>query len=185
MRFPVKSCHSIVPRLSAPIVVARGGLKRLMPRLLLAASFAFAPWPVLAQGMLSDEMQQMQAESNVDRNLLVSNVMQLTDAEAKNFWPVYEAYLENLEQLNRNFADIIQGYAFALRSNSLTEDVAKQLTDQFLAAQEGEIKLRKSYAANLAKVVPGKTVARALQLENKIRAVAWYGLASQIPLVRQ
>lgn len=166
-------------------MVERDDLKRLITPLLLAAAFAFASWPALAQDMLSDEMQKLQGMTRVDRNLFVSNVMQLTDAEAKNFWPVYETYLEGLEQINRNFSEIIQSYVFALRSNSLTEDVAKQLTDKFLVAQEGEIKLRKSYAANLAKVVPGKTVARALQLENKIRAVAWYGLASQIPLVRQ
>jgi hypothetical protein len=181
----MKSDSRIVPCLFALRVVDRCGLNHLMSRLLLAAALALVPWPALAQDMLSDEMQKLRGETQVDRNLLVSNVMQLTDAEAKNFWPVYEAYLEGLEQINRNFSDIIQGYVFALRSNSLTDDVAKQLTDKFLVAQEGEVKLRKSYAANLAKVVPGRTVARALQLENKIRAVAWYGLASQIPLVRQ
>jgi hypothetical protein len=181
----VKSCHYIVPRLFVPIEVERGGLRRLITPLLLAAALTFAPWPVLAEDMLFDQLQQLQGKTRVDRNLFVSNVMQLTDAEAKNFWPVYVTYLEGLEQINRNFSEIIQSYAFALRSNSFTEDTAKQLTDKFLAAQEGEIKLRKSYAVNLAKVVPGKTVARALQLENKIRAVAWYGLASQIPLVKQ
>lgn len=181
----MKSRNHIMSYLFAPRVVEHCGLKRLITPLLLAVVLTFAPWPVLAQDTLFDEMQQLQGKTRVDRNLFVSNVMQLTDAEAKNFWPVYETYLEGLEQINRNFSEIIQSYAFALRSNSLTQDVAKQLTDKFLVTQEGEIKLRKSYAANLAKVVPGKTVARALQLENKIRAVAWYGLSSQIPLVRQ
>jgi hypothetical protein len=153
--------------------------------LLLAVAFAFAPWPVLAQDMLSNEMQQLQGASRVDRNLVVSTHMQLTDAESKSFWPVYEAYLDNLDQLNRNYTTIIQSYVCALQNSTLTDDTAKQLTDNFLATQEEELKLRKSYAANPAKVLTGKTVARALQLENKIRAIAWYGLASQIPLVRQ
>jgi len=164
--------------------VVRSGLKHAKA-LLLAAAFAFSPGPVSADVMMSDGMEQLQNDVQVDRSIAVSNNMQLSDADKKIFWPVYTNYLEGLEQYNRSYASVIQSYAFALRSNSLTDDVAKQLTDQFLAAQEGEVALRKTYVANLAKVLPGKTVARALQLENKIRAIAWYGMASQVPLVTQ
>jgi len=152
--------------------------------LLFAAAFAFAPWPASADSM-SVDMQKLQSDVEFDRGLAVANNMQLSDADKKIFWPVYTNYLEGLEQYNRSYASIIQSYAFAVNTNSLTDDVAKQLTDQFLAAQEGEVALRKTYVANLAKVLPPKTVARALQLENKIRAIAWYGMASQIPLVAQ
>jgi hypothetical protein len=159
-------------------------LRRLLASLLLAAGLASASWPVLAQGMMSDEMQQLQGDSSVDRNLLVSTHMQLTDAEGKNFWPVYEAYLNDLQDLNRTYANIIQSYVVALRGGTLDDDTAQQLTTQFLATQEKELNLRKSYAVNLAKGLAGMTVARALQLENKIRAAAWYALASQLPLAR-
>jgi len=135
--------------------------------------------------LLSDQMQQLQNDVQVDRSLAVANNMQLSEAEKKLFWPVYDNYVNNLQQYIRSYASIIESYSFALRSGSLDDDLAKQLTDQFLAAQEGEVNLRKTYVANLAKVFPGKTVARALQLENKIRAMAWYGMASQIPLVKQ
>jgi len=120
-----------------------------------------------------------------DRNLVVTNAMQLTDPEAKNFWPVYEAYLDDLQDLNRNYAQFVESDVFARRTGTLSDDQARQLTDQFLATQEKELKLRKIYAANLAKALPGVATARAVQLGNKIRAVAWYRFASQIPLVRQ
>jgi len=167
-----------------PLSVVRSSLKHATP-LLLAAAFAFAPGQASADIMMSDGMQQLQNDVQFDRSLAVSNNMQLSDADKKIFWPVYTDYLQNLEQFNRSYASVIQSYAYAVNSNSLTDDMAKQLTDQFIAAQEGEVALRKTYVANLAKVLPGKTVARALQLENKIRAIAWYGIASQIPLVVQ
>lgn len=173
---------------TTPVVAALPVTMRLM-FLLLVAAFVFTPWPAPADDMMSDmmsqQMQQLRGRASADRNMLVSTNMQLTDAESNDFWPVYQAYLNDLQQLNRKFAEIIQSYILALRSNSLSDDMAKQLTDQFLAAQEEEVKLRTSYAVNLAKVLPGKTVARALQIENKIRAVAWFGMASQIPLVKQ
>jgi len=167
-----------------PLVLEQASFKRAM-LLLLAAAFAFAPLPALADMLLSDQMQQLQNDVQVDRSLAVANNMQLSEADKKLFWPVYDNYVDNLQQYIRSYASIIESYSFALRSNSLDDDLAKQLTDQFLAAQEGEVSLRKTYVANLAKVFPGKTVARALQLENKIRAMAWYGMASQIPLVKQ
>jgi len=180
----MKSDSHIVLRLLTPTVVERGGVRHLIIPLLLAAGLAFAPWPALAD-MMSDDMQKLQDMSNFDRNLLVTNAMQLTDLEAKNFWPVYEAYLNDLQRLNRSYAEIIQSYVFALRTRTFSDDMAQQLTNNFLATQDKELTLRKSYAANLAKVLPGMTAARAVQLEDKIRSVAWYGLSSQLPLARQ
>ena len=42
-----------------------------------------------------------------------------------------------------------------------------------------------TYVTNLAKVLPGRTAARTLQLENKFRTIAWYDMVSRIPLVGQ
>jgi hypothetical protein len=181
----MKSSHGIEPRLLEPIKLERGDLLRLLAISLLAAGLAFTVRPLMAQDLMSGEMQQLQGEANFDRNLVVTNAMQLTDAEGSKFWPVYEAYLNDLQDLNRIYAQIVQSYVFARGTGTLSDDQARQLTDQFLAAQGKELALRKSYAANLAKVLPGVTAARAVQLENKIRAVAWYALASQLPLARQ
>ena len=180
----MKTGHYIAASMVAPIVVERNILKRLAAALLVAALVIFHG-PAQAQDMMSGDMQKLQDASNYDRNMVVTNAMQLTEAEGKNFWPVYMAYLNDLQNLNRIYAQIIQSYVFALRTRTLGDDTARQLTTQFLATQEQELQLRKSYAVNLAKVLPGVTAARAVQVENKIRAVAWYGLSSQLPLARQ
>jgi hypothetical protein len=52
------------------------------------------------------------------------------------------------------------------------------------AIDESEVKMRKSYATKLAKVLPGKKVARYLQIESKVRAVVRYELAAGIPLMK-
>jgi len=45
------------------------------------------------------------------------------------------------------------------------------------------IKLRQSYLPQFGKILPGRTVARFFQIENKIDAVIRYDLASTIPVV--
>jgi hypothetical protein len=162
----------------------RADMKRLFSSLLLAAVCALFQSTVLAQELLSAEMQQMQGASGFDRNMAVTSTMQLSDAENAKFWPVYMNYLDGLQDLNRQYAALIQNYIAALRGGAVSDDLATQLTSQFLTLQGQELQLRKTYSANLAKVLPGIAVARALQIENKIRAVAWFGLASQLPLAR-
>jgi len=53
--------------------------------LLLAAAFAA---PSFGQGQSTDNMQILLEKIKADKKLLVANNMNLTDAEAKGFWPV-------------------------------------------------------------------------------------------------
>jgi hypothetical protein len=55
----------------------------------------------------------------------------------------------------------------------------------YLAAEADRLKVRRDYIDEFAKVVPGLTVARFYQIENKIDAVVRYDLAATIPVVQQ
>jgi hypothetical protein len=52
-----------------------------------------------------------------------------------------------------------------------------------LAIDRAEADLKSTYAPKLAKVLPIRKVVRYLQIENKIRAVVKYDIASGVPLV--
>jgi hypothetical protein len=52
-----------------------------------------------------------------------------------------------------------------------------------LAIQNDEAKLQQTFVPKLERVLPEVKVARYIQLENKVRAVLRYSLASKIPLV--
>jgi len=110
--------------------------------------------------------------------------MELSDAEAKGFWPIYDAYQKDLQQLNGRLGKVIVEYADAYNANTLTDDQAKKLTSEAIAVDADEAKQRQTYAGKLAKVLPGKKVARYLQIETKIRSVVRYELAARIPLVQ-
>ena len=53
-----------------------------------------------------------------------------------------------------------------------------------IAADEAEIRARRTLQGKLVKALPAKKAARYLQLESKIRAVQAYDIAVAIPLVK-
>jgi len=137
--------------------------------------------PVAAQ-TLSD-MQILADKLKADKKLLVAANMELTDAEAKRFWPVYEAYQKDLQKLNQRTAAVIKHYADAYNKGPVSDATAEKLIGEALAIEEAEAKMRRSYLPKLKQALPGMKVARYLQLESKVRAVIRYELASEIPLV--
>jgi hypothetical protein len=110
--------------------------------------------------------------------------MDLTESEAKGFWPVYEEYQKDLSALNQRIGKLIESYAADYRANTLTDDKAKGLIDELVAIEQAEAGLKTSYVPKLSQVLPQKKVARYLQIENKIRAVVKYELAGAVPLVQ-
>jgi hypothetical protein len=131
----------------------------------------------------STDMQIILDKVKADKKLLVAANMDLTEAEKTAFWPVYDAYQKDLQAINDRLAKTIKSYADAYNAKTLTNDQAKKLTDEAIAVDADEAKLRSTYNTKLNAVLPGTKVARYLQIENKIRAALRYDMASAIPLV--
>jgi hypothetical protein len=79
---------------------------------------------------------------------------------------------------------VTKNYADAYNKRTVPDETAKKLLNDYLAVEEAELKLKRSYVPKLEKAIPGMKVARYLQIENKIRALVKYELAAQIPLVQ-
>src|SRR6476620_112077 len=140
--------------------------------------------PAFAQDKQTDtNMQILRDKVKADKKLVVAANMDLTDAEGKGFWPIYDAYQKDLQTINERIGKAVQTYADAYNSKALTDDQAKQLINEVLAIDQEELNLRKTYTAKLDQVLPGKKVARYIQIEIKIRAAIRYDLAGGIPLV--
>jgi hypothetical protein len=137
-----------------------------------------------AQDKPADNMQILRDKIKADKKLVVATNMELTEPEAKGFWPIYEQYQKDLQKINQRIAKLLESYADDFRKKSLTDDKAKKLIDEAVAIEQAEANLKSAYAPKLSKALPVKKVARYLQIENKIRAVIKYDLAQGVPLVR-
>ena len=119
-----------------------------------------------------------------DKKLIVAANMALTDAESKAFWPIYDAYQAELQKINEQLGTIIADYARMHNAGKLTDARARALMDRYLGAEEAEVRLKRTVAKRLDKVLPGVKVTRYLQIENKIRAIVKYELAGEVPLAK-
>jgi hypothetical protein len=149
-----------------------------------AALIASLTLPAMAQTAPTEtDMQILAQKVKADKKLLVAVNMQLTDAEAKGFWPIYDAYQRDLESVDGRLLNVITAYAAAYNDGAVPNDLAKHLIDEYLAIGQDEANMSRSYVPKLAEVLPGVKTARYLQIETKIRAVTRYELAGRIPLV--
>ena len=137
-----------------------------------------------AQDKPADNMQILREKIKADKKLLVAANMDLTESEAKAFWPVYDQYQKDLQKINQRIVKVIEGYAEDYRNRSLSDDKARKLIDEALAIDKAEADLKSAYAPKLTKVLPARKAMRYLQIENKIRAVVRYDIASGVPVVR-
>jgi hypothetical protein len=155
-------------------------MKRLQAILFALAALLALP----AAAQTASDMQILAQKIKADKKLVVAANMQLTEEEAKAFWPVYDAYQADLQKINGRLLGTIKRYADAYNKGPVSDEAAKKLINEAIAIEEAEVKLKRSYVPRLEKAIPGMKVARYLQIENKIRAVAKYELAAQIPLVQ-
>jgi len=153
----------------------------IMAGMILCAVPAFAQTAGSADTNMEIFMQKIKA----DKKLLVASNMGLTDAEGKDFWPLYDAYQKDLQQVNERLGKTINAYAEAYNEGkgTVSNDTAKKLLDDAISVEEQEVKLKRAYADKIGKVLPAAKTARYVQIENKIRAVIKFELARQIPLV--
>ena len=150
----------------------------------LMVAVATFPTPALTQGTSADNMQILREKIKADKKLLVATNMDLTESEAKGFWPVYEEYQKDLTTINQRIGKLIGSYAADYRAKTLTDEKAQKLIDELVAIEQAEAGLKASYVPKLSQVLPPKKVARYLQIENKIRAVVKYDLAGAVPLAQ-
>ena len=149
---------------------------------ILIALCATLATPLLAQDKPADNNQLVLAKVKADKKLLVAENMQLTESEAKAFWPVYESYQRDLGKINDRLVKLINDYAASYQT--MTDAAATKLSDEAVAIEADRTKLAQSYLPKFRKVLPPAKVARYYQIENKIRAVVNYELAAGIPLVK-
>lgn len=154
-------------------------------RIVFAVAVLLLVVPVSAQNRAPDTIRlAQQQQRTADKRLLVTENLWLTEAEARAFWPIYDGYQGELDRIYARIARALSEYVRAYMDNTLTDEQARALTAEALDIDEAEAILAKTYAAKLDAVLPGKKVARYLQIERKIRANFRHELADTIPLVK-
>ena len=144
-----------------------------------------AATPAWTQGKPSDvtDMQALQAAVRADKRGYVASTLALSDAESAKFWPIYDTYQRQLESANRRRSVALVGVVGL--GPTIGDLHARNVVKELVAADDAELKARRTLRDRTMSALPARKAIRYLQLESKIRAAQDYDLATTVPLLPQ
>jgi Spy/CpxP family protein refolding chaperone len=165
--------------------VEEGAVKPIVPAFLLAASLASLP--AASQGTPPAARDHSAANAvreaaGKDKRGLVERNMQLTEAEAKKFWPLYDQHQKELDSIVKRQNRAVLDYVNA--GDSLNDATARRLAREVIEADTEEVRLRDKSLRKMLAAIPARKAVRYIQIENKLRSLNRFDVAETIPLVR-
>jgi hypothetical protein len=141
-----------------------------------------APSGASSQNMDQD-VEMLRRDLRSQKKQIVAANMQLTDAEAQKFWPVYDQYTAEVTKINDSKVAVIKQYADSYNANNLTDDKALALTKQILDVDKGVVELRQKYIPIFNKVISGQKTALFFQIDRRLVMLIDLQLAAAVPMV--
>ncbi len=140
--------------------------------------------PQTASPTASDQdIQLLRQDIRSQKKQIIAANLQLTDAEATKFWPVYDAYAAETTKIGDARLALIKEYANTY--DTMTDVQAKSLIKRWGATDQEFISLRLQWMPKFEAVLPGKKAALFYQLDRRMALLIDLQLASMIPLVKQ
>lgn len=112
---------------------------------------------------------------------LITGMMQFSEADDQKFWPVYREYERELTAINDERLARIREYAQAYET--MTDEIANRLAHAALDLEARRQALKMKYYERLTTILPARTAARVLQVENQILLLLDLQIAASLPVV--
>jgi hypothetical protein len=158
-----------------PILLLMAGVLAANPA---AAQTYSTPLPTVNDKDVALLRQNLQAESKK----LIEKNMQLTDAEAAGFWPLYAEYSAEVRKVNDTRFGLVKDYARIYKT--MTAQEADNITRLLAQADEEIINLRLQYLPRFEQVLPGTKAALFMQLDRRLDSLFNVQIASQLPAIK-
>ena len=114
---------------------------------------------------------------------LIAGVLDLTEAEAEAFWPMYQEYAAVKGALWDERIDVIK--MFLSGYDTMGPEVARGLLGASFEIDAKMVALERAYADRFDDVLPPAKVVRLFQAENKLETMMSMEIAKDIPLAKK
>ena len=128
-------------------------------------------------------LELLRSDIRTQKVALITDAMELTDAQSAVFWPIYRKYDSELTTLNDKRIAIIKDYA--QNYDQMTPAKADELTKQTFAFFENRIKLQKKYTKEISKALSPVLSGKFMQIERAINTLLDLQIQSEIPLIKK
>ena len=130
---------------------------------------------------LSAYVQLLRSDIREQKVALISGMMQFSEADDQKFWPVYREYEGDLSAINDERLALIKEYAQTYEK--MTDEIANRLAHAVLDLEARRNALKTKYYERLTTILPARTAARVLQVENQILLLLDLQIAASLPIV--
>ena len=111
---------------------------------------------------------------------VIGQNMSLSDTEAQKFWPIYNHYVKDLQEVNNQKYALLKQYAEMWAT--MRDEDALIYVRHWLEVDGQAQALRLKYVPVVSQVLPGKKAATFFQLDRRLNMIIDLQLFSQIPL---
>src|SRR6201997_3871151 len=128
----------------------------------------------------NQDIQLLKSNIRSEKKQIVAANMDLTDAEAEKFWPVYDQYTADVAKINDTKAALIKEYWQT--SNTMNGEQAESYIRKRAAVEESIMQLRLKYIPVFRKVLSGRQTALFFQIDWRLGLMIDLQLA-KMPLI--
>ena len=129
----------------------------------------------------TDEISFYQSIWGMEKQSIVESYMDLSEAQAAVFWPLYDSYELKRKELGKDKVMILSDYA--RNYGSLSGDQAKDLIHRAAANNISSQKLLKKTFNKISKSLDPITAAKFVQLENYFIVMIQMSIQESIPFI--
>ena len=147
-----------------------------------AAKQMQAPSPVYqdAQWSSDEDLQLLKSDVRSQKKQIIAANMDLTDAEAEKFWPVYDRFAADMGKIYDTKIALIQEYLENYQT--MTGDQAESYLRQRAGVEQDLMGVRLKYLPEFRKVLTGRETARFYQIDWRLDLMINLQLA-QAPVI--
>jgi hypothetical protein len=134
------------------------------------------------QAGIDSDITLLRSDLQSDRTALVTEEMQLTDAQGATFWPLYREYVNKQQVVGDQRVKVIKDYAD--KYTSMDDVTADDLAKRYMKFQQDRLKLRAEYYPKFKKAAGAKQAAKFMQIDNRLDMLVDLQISSVIPIVK-
>lgn len=133
-----------------------------------------------SQALSDRDIQLLRKDLRSQKKQIVAANMELTDAEAEKFWPVYDQYTADLSKINDTKSALIKEYM--QNFTVMNGDQAESYIRRRAAVENDVMQLRLKYIPTFRRVLSGRQTALFFQIDWRLGLLIDMQLA-QMPLI--
>ena len=135
---------------------------------------------VISPTVTDEDIALLRQDLRAMKMQVIGQNMSLSDTEAEKFWPIYNHYVKDLQEVNNQKYALLKQYAETWAT--LSDEDALIYVRHWLEADGQAQALRLKYVPVVSQVLPGRKAATFFQLDRRLNMIIDLQLFSQIPL---